>query len=180
MPSLKKIYKEEIIPKMKEKLGYSNNFEVPKIDKIIVNVGVGSAVKDKKALEGIIMNVKKICGQAPIRTVAKKAISGFGIRENQIIGLKVTLRGIRMYEFLEKLINVVLPRIRDFQGLSIKSFDERGNYSIGLKEQIVFPEIKSDEIDNIHGLEICISTTAKEKKEAIELFKLFGFPLKDK
>jgi len=180
MNRIEELYKKEIIPKMKEKFNLSNNFEVPKIEKIVINVGTGPAIKDKKLLDHMIDTITKITGQAPIKTFSKKAISGFGIREGQVVGLKVTLRKQRMYDFLDKLINISLPRVRDFQGLTTKSFDMQGNFSIGIKEQIVFPEIKADEVDYIHGLEICISTNSNNKDMVYELFKMLGFPFKEK
>lgn len=180
MTRLEKFYKKEVVPKMKKEFKLSNDFEVPKVEKIVINVGIGQSLKDKKLLDHIINTVTRISGQAPIKTYSKKAISGFGIRENQAVGLKVTLRSDRMYQFLDKLINVSLPRVRDFRGLSIKSFDNNGNYSIGLKEQIVFPEIKADEVDYIHGLEISINTSAKDNESALSLLKLLGFPFKEK
>jgi large subunit ribosomal protein L5 len=180
MSRLKKLYKEQVIPKMKKKFDYNNDLSVPKIEKVVVNVGTGVALKDSKLLDSMIESVKKICGQAPIKTYARKAISGFGVKEKQAVGLKVTLRRERMYDFLDKLVGATLPRVRDFRGLSVKGFDKQGNFTIGFKEHIVFPEVKADEVEKIHGLEVCISTTAKASKEALELFKLLGFPLKEK
>lgn len=180
MNRLKEYYLKEVVPKMKKDLNLSNDFEVPKIEKVVINVGTGQALKDKKLLDYMINTVVKVSGQYPIKTYSKKAISGFGIRDGQVVGLKVTLRKDRMYQFLDKLINVTLPRIRDFRGLSVKSIDGGGNYSIGLKEQIVFPEIKSDEVDHIHGLEITINTNATNKEMALKMLKLLGFPFKAK
>lgn len=180
MTRLEEYYKKEVIPKIMKEFNLSNSFEVPRVKKIVINVGIGQSLKEKKLLDYIINTVTRISGQAPIKTYSKKAISGFGIREGQAVGLKVTLRGDRMYQFLDKLINVSLPRVRDFRGLSAKSFDDNGNYSIGLKEQIVFPEIRADEVDYIHGLEITINTSAKDKGSAHRLLKLLGFPFKEK
>lgn len=180
MNRLKELYKKEIVPKMKKEFNLANDFEVPKVDKVVINIGTGPALKEKKLLDHMIDTITKISGQAPIKTLSKKAISGFGIRDGQVVGLKVTLRKDRMYQFLDKLVNVALPRIRDFRGLSPKSIDKEGNYSIGLKEQIVFPEIKSDEVDYIHGLEITINTTAKDQEKSLALLKHLGFPFKEK
>jgi len=169
------------MPALKTKFGFTSDLAVPHISKVVVNVGVNDkAIKNKKALEKVIENTTRICGQALVKTRAHKAISGFGVRENQVVGLKVTLRRERMEHFLDKLVNITLPRVRDFQGLSLKSFDGQGNYTIGFKEQTVFPEIKSDDIEEIHGLEICINTTARNDEEALELLKLLGFPFKKK
>ena len=176
--TLKERYNKEIVPKMKEKFSYENNFAVPRIVKVTVNVGLGPFLKDSKQIDNIAETIKKITGQAPVKTLSKKAISGFSIRDGQVVGLKVTLRGSHMYEFLNKLINVVLPRVRDFRGLKDKAFDGSGNYTIGFKEHTVFPEVRSDEVEKIHGLEICITTTAKEDKETRALLELFGFPFK--
>lgn len=171
-------YKKEIIPKMKEKFGYKNNLAVPKIQKVTVNVGVGRFSKDKAHLENVEETLKKITGQAPIKTKAKKSISAFKTREGMIVGFAVTLRGQRMYDFVEKLIHISLPRVRDFRGLSAKSIDKQGNFTIGFKENITFPEIKADEIEKVHGLEVCISTSSKSKEEGLELLKIMGFPFK--
>lgn len=160
---------------MKEKFGYKNINEVPKIAKVVLNIGAGKALKDPKLIDIMIDNLKRISGQAPVKTKAAKSISGFGIRQGQVVGLAVTIRGMRMYEFLNKFINVALPRFRDFQGLSPEAFDGHGNYNIGIKEQIVFPEIKADEIEKVHGLEATIITTSKIDEEGLELLKAFGF-----
>lgn len=177
MSRLQKLYKEQVIPKMKAEFGYKNDLAVPKILKVVINIGTGKALKDPKLLDMMINNLKKISAQVPVKTKTKKAISGFGIKAGMVVGLKVTLRKTRMYDFLDKLINVVLPRVRDFRGLSIKSFDKKGNYTIGFKEQIVFPELRSDEVEKIHGLEVCIQTTAKNNKEGAALLKHLGFPI---
>ena len=179
MSRWQELYQQQVVPAMKKQFGYTNSLAVPKINKVVVNVGLGDkALKNKAVVEKIAENITRICGQAAVKTRAHKAISGFGVRENQIVGLKVTLRGRRLDDFLDKLVNVTLPRVRDFQGLSTKSFDQQGNYAIGFKEQIIFPEIKTDEVEEVHGLEICISTTAHTKEEALSLFKLLGFPFK--
>lgn len=177
MTRLQKLYKEKVIPEMKKQFGYKNDLAVPRLKKVAINIGTGKTLKDPKLLDIMINNLKRITGQVPVKTRAKRAISGFNIREGLVVGLKVTLRGKRMYDFLDKLANATLPRIRDFKGLSAKSFDKQGNYTIGLKEQIVFPEIRSDEVEKIHGLEICINTTAKNPKEGLFLLKLLGFPM---
>ncbi|NQU99932.1 MAG: 50S ribosomal protein L5 [Parcubacteria group bacterium] len=178
--TLKELYKKEIIPKMKEHFGFKNNLEVPNIKKVTINVGLGSFLKETKHIDEVVETIKKITGQAPVKTTAKKAVSGFSIRDGQVIGLKVTLRGENMYEFLNKLINVVFPRVRDFRGLSTKSFDGSGNYTIGLKEHTVFPEVGSSDMERVHGLEVCITTNAREDKEVRKLLELYGFPFKKK
>lgn len=175
MTELQKKYNEKIVPFMKEKFGYKNVNEIPKITKVVLNIGAGKTLKDPKLIDIMIDNLKRISGQAPVKTRAAKSIAGFGIKENQVIGLAVTMRGARMYEFLNKFVNVALPRFRDFQGLSPEAFDGRGNYNIGIKEQIVFPEIKADEIEKVHGLEVTICTTANTDEEGLELLKAFGF-----
>jgi len=175
MTELQKKYNEKIVPFMKEKFGYKNVNEIPKITKVVLNIGAGKTLKDPKLIDIMIDNLKRISGQSPVKTRAAKSIAGFGIKENQIIGLAVTMRGARMYEFLNKFVNVALPRFRDFQGLSPEAFDGRGNYNIGIKEQIVFPEIKADEIEKVHGLEVTICTTANTDEEGLELLKAFGF-----
>lgn len=174
--SLIQDYKEKIAPKLKQSLGLSNVMAIPKVEKVVVNVGVGKTLKDQKYLEAIIEDLKIITGQTPVKTSAKKSIAGFKIREGQIVGVMVTLRGKRMYDFLEKLIRVALPRVRDFRGLNPKSFDGRGNYSIGFKEQIVFPETSREFQEHGFGLEVNIQTNAKDNKKALELLKTMGFP----
>jgi len=178
MNKLKEIFQKEIIPKMKEKFGYKNNLAVPKISKIVVNVGTGSATLDPKLKEIIKNNLMAITSQRPIETKAKKAISGFKVKKGQKIGLKVTLRGKRMYDFLDKLINIALPRTRDFKGIS-PSFDGRGNLTIGVKEQTVFPEIEEG-TEKVFGLEATVVTNAKKDEEAKELLRLFGIPFSAK
>ena len=161
---------------MVEKFNYKNKFEVPKLTKVVINIGVGEAVKDSKKIENAIKEITAISGQKPVITRAKKAIATFKLREGMPIGVKVTLRKSHMYEFIDRLINVALPRVRDFRGLNGKSFDGNGNYSLGLKEQIVFPEINYDNIDTIRGMDICVVTSAKSDEEGKELLKNFDFP----
>ena len=166
----------EIAPAMQEKFGYSNVMAIPKLDKIIINIGLGEAVDNPKALDGAVEDITLIAGQKPVITRAKKSIAGFKIREGMPIGVKVTLRGDRMYEFVDRLFNVALPRVRDFRGVSGKSFDGRGNYSLGLTEQLIFPEIDYDKIDKIRGMQIVFTTTAKTDEEGKELLKMLGMP----
>ena len=161
---------------MVEKFNYKNKFEVPKLTKVVINIGVGEAVKDGKKIDSAIKEITAISGQKPVITRAKKAIATFKLREGMPIGVKVTLRKSHMYEFIDRLINVALPRVRDFRGLNGKSFDGNGNYSLGLKEQIVFPEIDYDNIDTIRGMDICVVTSAKSDEEGKELLKYFDFP----
>ena len=175
---LKEYYKKTIVPQLKKELVYKSTMAVPRITKVTLNMGVGEAAADKKLIIAALDDLTKISGQKPVQTMARKSIAGFKIRENWPIGCKVTLRGDRMYAFLERLIHIAIPRVRDFQGLSKKSFDGRGNYSLGIKEQIVFPEILYDKIDTIRGLDITITTTAKTNKEAEALLRAFGFPIK--
>ncbi len=176
MKNFKTYYNEKVVPNLKQVLKVSNPMAVPKIEKIVVNVGVGKTLKDPKMLEAIIEDVKRITGQTPIKTVAKKSIAGFKIREGQVVGLVVTLRGIRMYDFLEKLIKISLPRVRDFRGLDPKKFDRHGNYNIGFREQIVFPETTREHLDYTFGLEVNIQTNTDDDKKALELLKSLGFP----
>ena len=178
MSDLKKVYKEEIVSKLKEELGYKNVMEVPKITKITLNMGVGEAAQDRKAIEGALSDMTAISGQKPLITKARKSVAGFKIREGWPIGCKVTLRNQRMYEFLDRLVNIAIPRIRDFRGLNPKSFDRSGNYSMGVTEQIIFPEINYDEIDAIRGMDITITTTARNAKEGKALLEAFNFPFK--
>ena len=180
MARLKEIYKKEIVEKLMKKFNYKSVMEVPKITKITLNMGVGEAVGDKKVLNHAVDNMQLIAGQKPIITNARKSIAGFKIREGWPIGCKVTLRREKMYEFLDRLISIAIPRTRDFRGLNPKSFDGKGNYSMGVKEQIVFPEIDFDKIDTIRGLDICITTTAKTNEEGKALLEAFDFPLKDR
>lgn len=178
MARLKIRYNEELKAKLQEELGLKNVMEIPRITKITLNMGVGAAATDKKLLDGALADMILIAGQKPVVTLARKSIAGFKIRDGWPIGCKVTLRGEQMYEFLDRLISITIPRIRDFRGFSAKSFDGRGNYSMGLKEQIVFPEIDFDKIDRIRGLDITITTTARNDDEGRALMRAFGFPFK--
>ena len=173
---LQKMYKEEIVPALFKDLGLSNIMEVPKIDKIIINIGVGEAVSNAKLLDAAMNDLKILSGQQPIARAAKKSEAGFKLREGQKIGAKVTLRKEKMYEFLDRLITVALPRVRDFEGISKKGFDGRGNYTLGIREQIVFPEIEIDRVDKIFGLGITIVSTAKTDEEGFALLSAFGMP----
>ncbi len=175
-PRLKSDYEDRIVPAMIEKFGYKNRLEVPKLDKIVINMGVGEATQDKKKVEAAAAEMQAISGQKPVITKAKKSIAQFKLREGMPIGAKVTLRRDRMFEFLDRLVTVALPRVRDFRGLNPKSFDGRGNYAMGLKEQIIFPEINYDQIDKVRGMDIIVTTTAKTDEEARELLRLFNFP----
>jgi large subunit ribosomal protein L5 len=179
MTTLKTHYKEKTTPELTKALGVKNKMAVPKIEKVVVNVGVGKTLKDQKLLEAIIDDIRKITGQAPVKTLSKKSIAGFKIRENQVVGLVVTLRGQRMYDFLEKLIRVALPRVRDFKGISPKSFDGRGNYNLGLKEQIVFPETSREHLEHTFGFEVNIQTSARDNKQAEMLLRSMGFPFQE-
>ena len=176
MARLKDIYKEEVVPALVKKFSYKNINEAPKLNKIIVNMGVGEAAQNNKVLEGAISDITIITGQKPIITKAKKSIATFKLREGMPIGCKVTIRGVRMYEFLDRLVNASLPRVRDFKGISNKGFDGRGNYTLGITEQLIFPEIDFDKIDKIRGMDITFVTTAKTDEEARELLKLLGAP----
>ena len=178
--NLKNHYQKEIVPNLKEKLGYKSVMEVPKLEKITINMGVGEASKDKKILENALNDLEAISGQKPVVTKAKQAVSTFKIREQYPIGCKVTLRGNKMYDFFERLINLAIPREKDFRGLNQKSFDGMGNYNLGIKEQIIFPEIDYDKIDKLRGMEIAITTSAKTDNEAKELLESFNFPFRGK
>ncbi|SRR5690554_4889016 len=178
MARLQEVYKKEIVQKLKDELGLKNVMETPKITKITVNMGVGEAIGDKKVLENAVADLEKITGQKPVVTKARKSIAGFKIREGWPIGCKVTLRNDKMYEFLDRLISIAIPRIRDFRGISPKQFDGRGNFSMGVNEQIIFPEIEYDKIDKLRGLDICISTNARTDEEGRALLKAFHFPFK--
>jgi len=169
-------YKKEIVPALMKEFGYKNKMQAPKVTKVILNAGIGRFVKEPHYIDNVVNSLTKITGQKPVRTKAKKSISNFKIREGMEIGVMVTLRGARMYQFLEKLFSITLPRVRDFRGLSEKSFDRGGNFTIGFKENIAFPEIKSEEIEKIHGLEVIINTTAKTKEEGKALLSHFGLP----
>jgi large subunit ribosomal protein L5 len=179
MARLKTVYKENVLPELIKQFGYESVMEAPRITKITLNMGVGGAVADKKILQSAVSDMEKIAGQKPVVTLARKSIAGFKIRDDMPIGCKVTLRSERMYEFLDRLISISIPRIRDFRGLSPKSFDGRGNYSMGVKEQIIFPEIDYDKIDALRGMDITITTTAKTNEEGLALLKLFNFPFKN-
>ncbi len=179
MSDLKKKYREEIVPALMKEFGYKNRMQVPSIKKITLNIGVGEAAQDKKAIQGALEDLTKISGQKPVVCKSKKSVAGFKIREGWPIGCKVTLRNKMMYDFLYKLIAITIPRIRDFRGLNNKSFDGRGNYSFGLQEQIVFPEIDFDKIDKIRGLDICITTSANTNEEGQSLLKAFNLPIKN-
>lgn len=175
---LKKKYDEEIAPALMTQFGYTNKMQLPKLDKVVINMGVGEATEDRKALEGALRDMQAIAGQKPVLTRSKKSIAGFKLREGMAIGCKVTLRGAKMYEFLDRLITIALPRVRDFRGVSAKSFDGHGNYAMGLKEQIVFVEIDYDSVDKIRGMDIVIGTTANTDEEAKALLAGFGMPFK--
>ena len=175
-PRLKKDYAERIVPAMVERFGYKNRMEVPRLEKIVINMGVGEATQDKKRVETAAAEMQAIAGQKPVITKAKKSIAQFKLREGMPIGCKVTLRRERMYEFLDRLVTIALPRVRDFRGLNPRSFDGRGNYALGLKEQIIFPEVNYDQIDKVRGMDVIVTTTAKTDEEARELLRLFNFP----
>ena len=179
MARLKEYYKENVTGALKEKMGYKNIMEIPHLEKIIINMGVGEAALNSKALDGAVQDLQTISGQKPIVTKAKKSIAGFKLREGMSIGCKVTLRGNKMYEFMDRLVNATLPRVRDFRGVSSKSFDGRGNYTLGLKEQIIFPEIDYDKVDKVRGMNIVFVTSAGTDEEARELLKLMGMPFKE-
>ena len=178
MTRLETVYKEKVLPDLIEQFGYKSVMQAPRITKITLNMGVGGAVADKKILQSALSDMEKISGQKPVVTLARKSIAGFKIRDDMPIGCKVTLRSDRMFEFLDRLISISIPRIRDFRGLSSKSFDGRGNYSMGVKEQIIFPEIDYDKIDTLRGMDITITTTAQTNEEGLALLKLFNFPFK--
>ena len=177
--NLKEIYQKKAVPELKKQFGYKNDLQVPKLEKAVLNVGLGKGIKDASFIENAESTLLRITGQKPLKTKAKKAISNFKIRQGMVIGLKVTLRGQRMWDFVEKIIRVTLPRVRDFRGLDLKALDKKGNLNIGIKEHLAFPEIKADEIEKLHGLEIAIVTTAKTKEEGIALFLALGFPIKE-
>ena len=179
MARFQDIYRDKVAPELTQKFGYKSAMEVPRITKITLNMGVSEAVADKKVMDHAVGDLAKIAGQKPVVTKAKKAIAGFKIREQQPIGCMVTLRGARMYEFLDRFVTVALPRVRDFRGISGKAFDGRGNYNIGVKEQIIFPEIEYDKVDALRGLNISITTTAKNDEEAKALLQAFKFPFKN-
>lgn len=177
--NLKERYNQKAIPALKQEFGYANVMAIPKITKVVLNIGAGKSLNDGKYLETMTDTLQRITGQKPITTKAKKSIASFKIREGMVVGLKLTLRGQRMWDFLNKLVGVTLPRVRDFRGISPTGFDGKGNYSLGIKEHIAFPEIRSDEVERLHGVEITIATTAKTNPEALCLLKSLGFPFKD-
>ena len=178
MSNLKETYKKELVPALQEKLGIKNVMAVPKLTKVVINMGVGEAANDKKHLESAVQNLTAIAGQKPVVTKARKSVASFKIREGWPLGCKVTLRGEKMYEFMERLINIAIPRERDFRGLNSKSFDGQGNYNFGIKEQIIFPEINYDNIDNIRGMDVCINTSATNEEHAKALLEALEFPFK--
>ena len=175
-PVLLKKYREEIAPALQAKFGYTSTMEIPRLEKIVINMGVGDATQNAKLIEAAVEDLTAISGQKPVITKAKKSIAVFKVREGQEIGCKVTLRGARMYEFLNKLVNIALPRVRDFRGVSAKAFDGRGNYTLGVKEQLIFPEINYDKVVKVRGMDIVIVTTAQTDEEGRELLRLFGMP----
>ncbi len=176
MSRLKEVYKNEIVSAMTQKFNYANQLQVPKIEKIVINMGVGEAKDNAKALESAVSDMQIISGQKPVVTKAKKSVAAFKLREGMPIGCKVTLRGKKMYEFLDRLVNLALPRVRDFRGISATAFDGRGNYALGIKEQLIFPEIEYDKIDKVRGMDVIIVTTAETDEEARELLTQFGMP----
>lgn len=180
MPRLLDVYRKEVVPALKKKFNYTSVMQAPRIEKITINMGVGEAALDKKVLTNAMADLEMIAGQKPVSTLARKSIAGFKIRAGWPIGCKVTLRRAKMYEFLDRLITIALPRVRDFRGISAKSFDGRGNYSLGIKEQIVFPEIEYDKIDALRGMDITITTSARNNKEAFALLQAFNFPFREK
>lgn len=179
MARLKDRYQNEIAPALQQKFGYTNVMQIPKVDKIVINMGVGEAVQNSKAIDSAVADMMKLSGQKPVVTKAKKSIAAFKLREGMPIGCKVTLRGQRMYEFMDRLLNVALPRVRDFRGVSAKAFDGRGNYTLGIKEQLIFPEMEYDKIDKLRGMDVVFVTTAKTDEEARELLRGFGMPYRD-
>ena len=179
MARLRNYYIKQVVPSLVKEFNYKNRMQVPKLDKIVVNMGVGEAIQNIKALENAVADLSMIVGQKPVITKAKKSIATFKLRQGMSIGCRVTLRGDRMYEFFDRLVNVALPRVRDFRGISPKSFDGRGNFAIGLKEQIIFPEIDYDKIDKIRGMNIVIATTAKTDEEARQLLRFMGLPFRN-
>ncbi|MGI6120070.1 MAG: 50S ribosomal protein L5 [Desulfosporosinus sp.] len=179
MARLKDKYQTEIVPALQQKFAYKNIMQVPKVEKIVINMGVGEAVQNAKAIDSAVTDLMKISGQKPVITRAKKSIAAFKLRAGMQVGCKVTLRGQRMYEFMDRLLNVALPRVRDFRGVSAKAFDGRGNYTLGIKEQLIFPEIEYDKIDKLRGMNVVFVTTAKTDEEARELLRGFGMPYRD-
>lgn len=179
MARLKEKFKSEIAPALQQKFGYKNIMQIPRLEKVVINMGVGEAISNSKAIDSAVGDLTKISGQKPVVTKAKKSIAAFKLREGMPIGTKVTLRGERMYEFVDRLLNVALPRVRDFRGVSAKAFDGRGNYTVGIKEQLIFPEIEYDKIDKLRGMDVVFVTTAKSDEEAREMLRLFGMPFRD-
>jgi large subunit ribosomal protein L5 len=178
VPRLKDKYNQDVVKAMMEKFGYKNIMQVPKLEKVVINMGVGEAIQNSKAIDAAVNDLMTITGQRPVVTKAKKSIAAFKLRQGMTIGCKVTLRGDRMYEFVDRLFNIALPRVRDFRGVSPKSFDGRGNYSLGIREQLIFPEIDYDKIDKVRGMDIIFVTTAKTDEEARELLRLMGMPFR--
>ncbi|WP_319380255.1 50S ribosomal protein L5 [Thiomicrorhabdus sp.] len=178
MARLQKVYKEQVVPKLIEQFGYKSSMQAPKLTKITINMGVGDAIGDKKVLDNAVADMEAIAGQKAVRTLARKSVASFKVRDGYPLGCKVTLRGERMYEFLDRLINIALPRVRDFRGVNPKAFDGRGNYNLGLKEQIIFPEIEFEKVDKIRGMDINFATTAQTNDEAKALLEAFNFPFK--
>ncbi len=178
MNNLQKQYKEKVVPVLVKEFGYKNKLQVPVLDKVTINVGVGQSLKDKDFVETVVNTLGRIAGQKPVKTLSRKSISNFKVREGQAVGVMVTMRGAYMWDFVEKLVKITLPRVRDFRGISPNSFDSKGSYSLGLKEHICFPEINQDEVEKIHGLQINIVTTAKTMKEGRSLLTNLGFPFK--
>ncbi|HEY8393092.1 MAG TPA: 50S ribosomal protein L5 [Capillibacterium sp.] len=178
MSRLREKYTKEVVPGLQSRFGYKNVMQIPRLEKVVINMGVGEATQDAKAIDAAVKDLTQIAGQKPVVTKAKKSIANFKVRAGASVGCKVTLRGERMYEFLDKLFNLALPRIRDFRGVSPQSFDGRGNYNLGLKEQLIFPEIDYDTIDKIRGMDVTIVTTAQSDEEAYELLKLLGMPFR--
>lgn len=179
MNNLEKKYKKDVVPKLKKQFLIGNDLAVPRVEKVVVNAGLGKGLQEKSFAEHVTKTLRRITGQNPVLTKAKKSIASFKIRQGMVIGAKVTLRGNRMYDFVEKLIKVSLPRVRDFRGLTVGSFDRKGNFTIGVAEHIIFPEIKADEVEKLHGLEIVVHTTARNDQEGYALLKFLGFPFKD-
>jgi large subunit ribosomal protein L5 len=178
IPRLKEIYNKQIVPEMVKEMGYKNVMQVPRLQKIVVNMGMGSALTNPKELEGAVSDLAKISGQKPVITKSRRSIASFKLRKGNAIGCMVTIRGNRMYEFLDRLLNIAIPRIRDFRGLSEKSFDGNGNYTIGVREQVIFPEVDYDSIVSVKGMNITINSSASNNEEAVALFKKFGFPFR--
>ena len=176
MSRLKELYVNEVAPQMMKKFGYKSVMQIPKLDKVVINVACGEAIQNSKVLDAIVTDIRTITGQQPVLCKAKKSVANFKLREGMVIGVKVTLRGEKMYEFIDRFFNLALPRVRDFRGINPNAFDGRGNYSIGIKEQLIFPEIEYDKIDKVRGMDICFVTTSKNDEEARELLSLMGAP----